>query len=133
MQWVIRGIVALWAMFFGWTGLTGLIDSAVYGEIFGIAGDALVMNTVRADLSSFFIVSSVAAGWAAVRPGMARLLYVPAALFGTAMVGRIIGVLMGDPFSGAISQSIIVEGVSLVLMVASARLLSRDGGPQSPI
>ena len=125
MHWVIRGIVGLWAVFFGWTGLTGLVDSAVYSELFGVVGDAMVMNTIRADLSSFFIVSSVAAGWAALRPDMHRLLYIPAALFGTAMVGRILGVMMGDPFTGVIQSSIITEGVSLALMVASARLLGR--------
>lgn len=126
MQWIVRGLVGLWAIFFGWTGVTGVISSATYGDMFGITGDLFVMNTVRADLSSFFIVSALAAGWAALRPDMHRLLFVPAALFGTAMLGRLLGVLMGDPFTGTISQSIIAEGVSVLLLIGAQRWLSRQ-------
>lgn len=124
MQWIIRGLVGLWAVFFGWTGLTGVVSSATYGELFGISGDAFVMNTVRADLSAFFIVSALAAGWAALRPERHRLLFIPAALFGTAMLGRLLGVLMGDPFSGTISQSVIIEGVSVLLMLGAQRWMA---------
>lgn len=129
MNWAIRVVVALWALFFGWTGLTGMISSDVYGELFGITGDAAVMNTVRADLSSFFIVSALAAGWSALRPDMHRLLFIPAALFGIAMIGRILGVLMGDPFAGAVSQSILAEGLSVVLLLGAQRLLARQPEP----
>lgn len=126
MNWAIRAVVGLWGLFFLWTGVTGVVSSDVYAEIFGITGDAAVMNTVRADLSSFFIVSGLSAGWVALRPEMHRLLLVPAALFGIAMLGRILGVLMGDPFAGAVSQSILVEGLSLVLLLGAQRLLARD-------
>ncbi len=125
MQWIVRGLVSLWAIFFGWTGLVGVISSATYAEMFGISGDVVAMNTIRADLSSFFIVSALAAGWAALRPDQHWLLFIPAALFGIAMIGRIIGVMMGDPFAGPISMSIMVEGGSVLLLLTAQRWMAR--------
>lgn len=133
MHWIIRGAIALWAVYFGWTGLTGLSDPATYSDLFGITGDAMTMNTVRADLSSFFIVAAVAAGWAALRPEHYRLLYIPAALFGLALAGRALGVMMGDPCVGMVRLSMIVEAVSLVLLIGGARYLARWVGTSDAV
>lgn len=125
MHWIIRGVVALWAVYFGWTGLTGLSDPASYHELLGVSGDAVGMNTIRADLSAFFILSSVTAGWAALRPELHRLLYIPAALFGLALAGRAVGVMMGDPFDGLIRFSMVAEAVSVLLLFGAQRWLAR--------
>ncbi|MEQ1687203.1 MAG: hypothetical protein ABL874_01375 [Sphingopyxis sp.] len=126
MHWIVRGAVALWAVYFGWTGLTGLSDPATYQELLGVSGpDAVAMNTIRADLSSFFIVSAVAAGWAALRPELHRLLFIPVALFGMALIGRAIGVMMGDPFGGLIRFSMIGEAVSVLLLIGAQRWFAR--------
>ncbi|MEQ1724890.1 MAG: hypothetical protein ABL882_03065 [Sphingopyxis sp.] len=127
MHWIVRGAVALWAVYFAWAGLTGLSDPASYHDLLGISGgDAVTMNTIRADLSSFFIVSAVAAGWAALRPELHRLLYIPAALFGMALVGRAVGVMMGDPFDGLIRFSMIGEALSVLLLIGAQQWLARN-------
>ncbi|MEK6540696.1 MAG: hypothetical protein AABZ45_01100 [Pseudomonadota bacterium] len=125
MHWIIRGVVALWAVYFGWTGLTGLSDPTSYHELLGVSGDAVGMNTIRADLSAFFILSSVTAGWAALRPELHLLLYIPAALFGLALAGRAVGVMMGDPFDGLIRFSMVAEAVSVLLLIGAQRWLAR--------
>jgi|CXWL01.1.fsa_nt_gi hypothetical protein len=125
MHWIIRGVVALWAVYFGWTGLTGLSDPTSYHELLGVSGDVVGMNTIRADLSAFFILSAVMAGWAALRPELHRLLYIPAALFGLALAGRAVGVMMGDPFDGLIRFSMVAEAVSVLLLLGAQRWLAR--------
>lgn len=129
MHWIIRGAVALWAVYFGWTGLTGLSDPTTYHELLGVSGDAVGMNTIRADLSAFFILSAVTAGWAALRPELHRLLYIPAALFGLALAGRAVGVLMGDPFDGLIRFSMTAEAVSVLLLIGAQWWMSRNPMP----
>ena len=59
----------------------------------------------------------------AAKPEKAKLLYVPAALFGTALAGRLIGLGLGDPASAANNQAMIIEGVSTLLILFAARRL----------
>jgi len=125
MKIVLKMLVLLWAVFFGVLAMRGLIDPSVYRAQFGfpeMAGEAT--NTIRADLSSFFIVSSVAAAWGALAAGRSSLLYVPAALFGTALIGRGLGGLLGDGFGPLVTTSMAVEGVSVMLMIVAARVLA---------
>jgi hypothetical protein len=42
---------------------------------------------------------------------------------GTALVGRLIGLGLGDPASAANNQAMIIEGVSTLLMLFAARRL----------
>lgn len=119
MDWIVRGVVALWGIFFGWMGVSGLIDPQTYVDTFGISGDAAAMNTIRADFSAFFLLAGGAACWAALRPEHGKVLLVPIAAFGLALGGRLLGVMLGDPFAGSVRQSIIVEGVSVLLLVGA--------------
>lgn len=126
MRWLFKALVLLWAAFFGYTGIMGLLDPTSYNATFGfpaMTGGAL--NTIRADLSAFFIVSAAAAIWGALGHGRAMLLYVPAALFGIAFVGRGIGGSMGDGFGPVVTSSMIAEAVSVLLLVVSARVLAK--------
>ena len=50
---------------------------------------------------------------------------VPAALYGTALAGRLVGVAMGDPTNFGIVQGMIVEALSVLLMLGSWWVLSR--------
>lgn len=124
VNWVLRGVVVLWAAFFGLTGLGGLVSPAPYYDLFGITGDATAINTVRADLSAFFLVAAGAALYGALRPGAARLLLVPAALFGAALIGRAIGLALGDALTAQITQAMIAEALSVLLLVGAMRQLS---------
>lgn len=125
VNWVLRGAVLLWAVFFFIVGARGVIDPASYTETFGFTISGVAINTLRADLSSFFLVSAGAAALGALVPAWVRALLVPAALYGTALTGRLIGVAMGDPTDFGIFQGMIVEALSVLLMVGSWWVLSQ--------
>lgn len=125
INWVLRGAVLLWAAFFAILGVQGLLDPTAYTETFGIATDGAAANTVRADLSAFFLVAAGSAAIGALLPGWIRALLVPAALYGTALAGRLLGAAMGDMVNGAIVQAMIIEALSVALMIGSWWMLSR--------
>ena len=115
----------LWAAFFTILGVQGVLDPATFTETFGIGIDGVAANTVRADLSAFFLVAAGGAAIGALVPGWTRALLVPAALYGTALAGRLIGAAMGDLVNGSIVQAMIIEALTVALMVASWWVLSR--------
>lgn len=125
INWVLRGAVLLWAALFAIIGVQGVLDPSSYTETFGIGIEGVAANTVRADLSSFFLVASVSAAIGALLPGWSRALLVPAALFGAALLGRLLGASMGDLVNGAIVRAMIIETLSVMLMVGSWWMLSR--------
>ncbi len=125
INWVLRGAVLLWAALFAIVGVQGVLDPASFTETFGIGIEGVAANTVRADLSSFFLVASGSAAIGALVPGWSRALLVPAALFGTALLGRLLGASMGDLVNGAIVRAMIIETLSVMLMVGSWWILSR--------
>ena len=125
VNWVLRGAVLLWAVFFFMIGARGVIDPASYSETFGFTISGVAINTLRADLSSFFLVSAGSAALGALMPGWVRALLVPAALYGTALAGRLIGIALGDPTNFGIVQGMIIEALSVLLMVGSWWVLSR--------
>lgn len=63
INWVLRGAVLLWALLFFIVGIRGVLNPASFTETFGIIADGVAANTVRADMSAFFLV---AAGGAAI-------------------------------------------------------------------
>lgn len=130
VNWVLRGAVLLWALFFLIVGLRGLFDPASYTDTFGIDISGFVANTIRADLSAFFLVGAGSATIGALVPGWLRALLVPAALYGTALAGRLLGAAMGDPINFGIIQGMIIEALTVVLMLGSWWTLSRAGAPQ---
>lgn len=132
-NWVWRGAVLLWAAFFAIVGLRGLLDPASYSETFKFAITGVAINTLRADLSAFFLVASGAAAVGALLPSWTRALLVPAALFGTALAGRLIGIGLGDPTNWAIIQGMIAEALTVVLMLASWWALSRPSAVPEPV
>lgn len=125
INWVLRGAVLLWALFFAIVGLRGMFDPASYTATFGILIDGAAANTVRADLSAFFLVAAGSAAVGALVPGWSRALLVPAALYGTALAGRLIGVGSGDFVNAGIVQAMIIEALSTGLMAGSWWVLSR--------
>lgn len=127
LNWVLRGAVVLWALLFTIIGVEGLLDPATYMARFAIGIDGVAANTVRADMSAFFLVAAGAAYVGALVPGWLRALLVPAALFGTALAGRLIGLAGGDVVSGDIFQAMIIEALSVALMLGSWWALSRPG------
>ena len=125
INWVMRGAVLLWAALFAIIGLRGVFDPASYTESFGIIVEGVATNTIRADLSAFFLVSAGAAAIGALVPGWSRALLVPAALYGTALLGRLLGAAMGDVVNFAVVQAMIVEALSVGLMIGGWWVVSR--------
>ena len=69
VNWVLRGAVLLWALFFAIVGLRGIFDPASFTGLFGIIVAGAAANTVRADLSAFFLVAAGSAAVGALIPG----------------------------------------------------------------
>src|SRR3546814_19241476 len=89
INWVLRGAVLLWAVFFLILGVQGVLDPATYTDQFGIAVDGAAANTVRADMSAFFLVSAVAAALGALMTACRGAMLVPAGLYGPSLgIGR---------------------------------------------
>lgn len=126
INWVLRGAVILWAAFFAIVGVRGLLDPASFTDMFGIGIEGVAANTVRADLSAFFLVAAGGAALGALLPGWTRALLVPAALYGTALIGRLFGVASGDAINDGVVQAMIIEALTVMLMVGSWRVLSRS-------
>ena len=133
INWAVRGVVLLWAALFVLTGVQGLTAAAPYFDLAGPQLDPTGRNTIRADLSSFFLVAAAFAIIGAVRPGASRALIVPAALFGTALLGRLLGlVAFGDTITAAITQAMIAEAISVALLLGAYWHLSRPGDAPAP-
>ena len=83
----------------------------------GAAGQA----TLRADMSSFFLVG---AAWAffAARTGRGAALLVPGALYAIAISGRAVNLIVNGPYEGA-ALPMVVEAVLIALCVFGYRTL----------
>lgn len=136
IQWVLRGALLLWALLFLVIGGSGFLDPASYAQQFNFVIEGVAVNTLRADLSAFFLVSSVSAAIGALIPGWTRALFVPAALYGTALVGRLFGWFNGDVIDSNIVQAMIVEALTVLLMLGSWWGLTRMAlitAPATPV
>ena len=132
-NWVWRAIILLWAALFLLTGVQGLTAAAPYFDLAGPLTDPTGVNSIRADLSAFFLVAAAFAVVGALRPGASQALLVPAALFGSAFIGRGLGLLLfGDTLTTKITQAMIIELLSAALMLVAMRHLSRPGEEALP-
>ena len=125
IHWILRGAVLLWALLFAIVGVQGILNPATFGETFGIGIEGTAANTVRADLSAFFLVAAGAAAIGALMRGWTHALLVPAALYGTALIGRLLGAGLGDAVDSGIVQAMIIEALSVALLLGSWWVLSR--------
>jgi Domain of unknown function (DUF4345) len=123
MAMALRALVALWGLFFTMMAVRGILDPQFFTESFGVVGEGMARNALRADFGTFFLVSGVAALWAAIQPHRAQLLLIPALLFGTALILRLFGVAMGDT---ANVPAMVIEAVSAVLLVTARKVLGRS-------
>ena len=126
MTILVRALAALWGFGFSAMALQGIFDPAAFTEAFGVTAEGHSINNLRADYGGFFLVSGLGALWGALRPSDAKALWVPAALFGAAFLIRIVGLADGDPGDPSITQAMIVEAVSVLFLLGSARYLGRS-------
>ncbi len=128
-NWILRGVLVLWAAFFALVAFQELVSPTPYFDMFRITGGPDAINAVRADLSAFFLVAAGGALLGALVPAWRAALLVPAALFGSAFVGRAIGLALHDTLTAGITQAMIAEAVSTVLMVGAYWHFSRPAAP----
>ena len=114
-------LVGLFGLAFGAWFFAATPDAAAYFFVqpIGAAGEA----TLRADMSSFFLVG---AAWAffAARTGRGAALLVPGALYAIAISGRAVNLAVSGAYEGA-ALPMIVEAVLIALCVFGYRTLRR--------
>ena len=118
----LRALLFVGGLFFVVAGIGFLIDPATYGAEFGLAArGAHGLATIRADLTSFFVVAGgcmIWGGWA--RNGDPLL--VSAALMALALLGRIVGLTQDGSYE-AYWPPMVVEALTLILALAASRIL----------
>jgi len=124
MIWIARISVALVGLFSLAMGLMALASPAQLGETLGLGAlTPLGLNSLRADLGAFFLASAIASVLAFFF-GRANWMWGVAVLYGLAVAGRIVGVLVEGAPEGII-QPVAVELVLVALSVVGARTLGR--------
>ena len=124
MRFLLVALIFLLGLFDLLVGLSFLVDPVATAASTGFSIKPTSITgiaTIRADMTAFFCVSAVCMMVGAWR-GNADLLLVPAALFGTAMVVRILSVLIDGPGPGYL-MPIIVEALHFVLLMIAWRKL----------
>ncbi|MEH6693610.1 MAG: DUF4345 family protein [Hyphomonas sp.] len=124
MIWLARVGVTLAGLFSLAMGLLFWADPMKAGAVLGLTSlDPLGTNSLRADLAAFFLVNFIACALALFR-GKAHWLYGSALVFGLAVFGRFIGIIVDGPPAG-IAQPVIIELVLVTLLVFGARQLGK--------
>jgi len=125
MLWVARILVGLAGLFSIIMGLQTFFvpETSALALGFGTSIPDLGMNTLRADIGAFFLAAAVfcGVGLFSGRPGA---IYGAALLYGLALTGRVLGIVM-DGAPDGIATPIIVEAVLITFLVTGARTLSR--------
>ncbi|MEQ9153510.1 MAG: DUF4345 family protein [Parvibaculaceae bacterium] len=125
MIWIGRIAVALVGLFSLAMGLMAFAQPVQLGEMLGLGAlSPLGGNSLRADLGAFFLASALAA-LLALFAGRAQWMWGAAALFGLAVIGRILGVAVDGAPEGVV-QPIVIELVLVALSVFGAKTLARD-------
>ncbi len=124
MIWIGRIAVALVGLFSLAMGLMAFAQPVQLGEMLGLGAlSPLGGNSLRADLGAFFLASALAA-LLALFAGRAQWMWGAAALFGLAVIGRILGVAVDGAPEGVV-QPIVIELVLVALAVFGAKTLGR--------
>ena len=124
MIWIGRIAVALVGLFSLAMGLMAFAQPVQLGEMLGLGAlSPLGGNSLRADLGAFFLASALAA-LLALFAGRAQWMWGAAALFGLAVIGRLLGVaVVGAP--ECVVPPIVIELVLVALAVFGAKTLGR--------
>ncbi|MBX3489048.1 MAG: DUF4345 family protein [Parvibaculum sp.] len=124
MIWIARIAAALVGLFSLGAGAMTILSPAEMGEGLGIGAlSPLGLNALRADIAAFFLASAVAAG-AALFGGRPHWILGAAVLYGLALLGRILGIVV-DGVPDGIVQPLVVEFTMVVLSVFAAKALAR--------
>ena len=122
MRLILTGLIFLAGMFDLFLGLGFLLSPASSATTFNLAplGNG-GLAVLRADFTAFFCVAAFCMMWGAWRRN-GDLLLVPAALFGTALLGRALSVVLDGTYPG-FAVPMAVEAFHVVLLIAAWRIL----------
>ena len=124
MIWLGRIAVVLVGLFSLAMGVMAFAQPAQIGEALGIGAlSPLGANSLRADIGAFFLASGVAC-LLALFAGRAQWMWGVAVLYGLAVTGRILGILVEGAPEGIV-QPVVIELVLVALSVLGAKTLSR--------
>jgi len=133
MTWAIRLIVIGFAALFVIIGARAMLDPQTIIAQFELGQqNATGLSAIRADMGAFFIGTGLAA-LIGLLPGKREWLLGAAAMVALAFTGRVFG-LISDPLTANIVQSMIIEALSVLLLVAAfAILVPRRLAPEPAI
>ncbi|MXP40614.1 DUF4345 domain-containing protein [Altererythrobacter soli] len=122
MRFVLTALAMIGGIVFTLIGLGFLIDPQGSAAGFGLIADgAPGLSTLRADMTSFFVVSGVCMIWGAWRRN-GELLLVPAALFGIAFTGRLVSAIVDGATPGFWLPMLIEAAVVAITLLGSRHL-----------
>ena len=125
MIWIARIGVVLAGLFSLAMGAMAFASPEQVGTALGIGAlSPIGVNSMRADLGSFFLASAIACALA-IFAGRASWLWGAATLYAIAVIGRFVGIVVEGAPEG-IAQPVIIELVLVALLVFGAWTLSRE-------
>lgn len=124
MIWIARIVVALAGLFSLAMGVMAFASPTEAGQALGLGAlSPLGLNALRADIGSFFLTAALAC-IVALFANKPSALWAAASLYGVAVIGRFIGVIVDGAPEG-VAQPIIVELVMVAFLVFGAKVLKR--------
>jgi len=125
MIWIARICAVLAGLFSLAMGLMAFMSPEQLGTALGMGAlSPIGVNSMRADLGSFFLASAIACALA-LFAGRASWLWGAALLYAIAVIGRFVGIIVDGAPEG-IAQPVIIELVLVAMLVFAARTLARD-------
>lgn len=122
---ILRVVLLLGGLFFAAIGAGFMIDPAGSADGFGMAAsDTHGLSTIRGDMAAFFLVGALGLIWGAARRSAIPLVFT-AALFGIALAGRTINLLLVGSYEGGWTPMAVEASVVVVSLIA-ARVLPRE-------
>ena len=122
MRLILTALIFLAGMFDLFLGVGFLLSPASSAATFNLSplGNG-GLAVLRADFTAFFCVAALCMMWGAWRRN-GDLLLVPAALFGTALLGRALSLVLDGSYPG-FALPMAVEAFHVVLLIPAWRIL----------
>lgn len=126
MRNIARVLVALVGLLNLVLGGGFLVNTVKSGHDFFLTANGIQgIATMRADMTSFFLVAAICALYGAWK-GRAVPLLVPMLLFGIALFGRFVSLAL-DGASPTVAMPMIVEAVMIAVLLFGYRTLGKSG------
>lgn len=127
MRLILTGLIFAGGLMYLLLGVGFLLDPASSGADFGVSANGEQgLSSLRADFTAFFVVAAGSMMIGAWRRN-GDLLLVAAALFGVALLGRIVSLFADGSYDGAL-MPMTVEAFSVIVLLIASRMLPHKIG-----